>query len=181
MEPKDIAKRTRKLTPATKGVVLVGHGAVAKDCPREWVMKLKALEVRRHQTGAEAVPEELELDRRIRTWPRTPENDPYKTGLESLANHLRRGLNGTLLTVAYNEFCAPSLTEAVHAMIEEGVGVITVIPTMMTPGGVHSEVEIPVLLDQLRLRNPEARIRYIWPFDLSRVARLLVEHIEQPG
>jgi len=166
---------------ANKGVILVGHGAVAKDCPREWVVKLKALEARRHQTGGAVALEEIELDRRIRSWTRTPENDPYKTGLESLAAHLRRGLNGTSLTVAYNEFCSPSLIEAVDAMIERGVGEITVVPTMMTPGGVHSEVEIPVLLDELRLRNPEARIRYAWPFDLSRVARLLVEHIGHPG
>lgn len=82
-----------------KGVVLVGHGAATKDCPRELVMRLKTLEAQRHRTGGEASPEEIDLDTRIRRWPRTARNDPYKTGLESLADPLRAGLNGTALVV----------------------------------------------------------------------------------
>jgi len=164
-----------------KGVILVGHGAAASDCPREWVTKLKTREAQRRLTGGEPSPEEVDLDRRIRNWPRTPQNDPYKMGLESLAEHLRRVLNGTSLVVAYNDFCAPSLKDAVEATLMAGVHNITVVPTMMTPGGVHSETEIPELLSRLRFRYPDAEIRYAWPFDLSRVAGLLMEQIERNG
>jgi sirohydrochlorin cobaltochelatase len=160
-----------------KAVILVGHGASAKDCPRELVMRWKALEAQRHRTGGKPSPEEMELDLRIRRWPRTAQNDPYKTGLESLAEHLRTGLNGTALAVAYNEFCFPSLEEAVEDMTAGGMTEISVIPTMMTPGGVHSEVEIPAILEKLRKRHPAAKIHYAWPFDLSRVAQLLTDHL----
>jgi sirohydrochlorin cobaltochelatase len=163
--------------PHKKGVILVGHGAAAKDCPRELVMRLKALEAQRQRTGGEPSPEEAELDVRIRRWPRTTQNDPYKTGLESLADHLRAGLNGTALAVAYNEFCSPSLEEAVEGMISDGIQEIAVIPSMMTPGGVHSEVEIPNILNKLRTDHPDAKIHYAWPFDLSRVAQLLTDHL----
>ncbi|MBI3609135.1 MAG: CbiX/SirB N-terminal domain-containing protein [Nitrospirae bacterium] len=162
-----------------KGVILVGHGAAAKDCPRELVMKLKALEAQRHRAGGEPSPEEMELDARIRRWPRTPLNDPYKTGLESLADHLRVGLNGTALAVAYNEFCIPSLEEAVEGMIAGGIEAIAVIPSMMTPGGVHSEVEIPGIIAKLRFRYSDVTIQYVWPFDMNRVARLLTEHLNR--
>lgn len=140
-------------------------------------MRLKALEAQRLRSGAEPTPEEIGLNHRIRTWPRTPENDPYKTGLESLAEQMRAGLNETELTVAYNEFCAPSLEEAVENLVARGIETLTVVSSMMTPGGVHSEVEIPELLKKLRIRYPEVVIQYAWPFDLSRVARMLTDHL----
>ncbi|MBI3994985.1 MAG: CbiX/SirB N-terminal domain-containing protein [Nitrospirae bacterium] len=141
------------------------------------VIKFKSLEARRRRAGGQVSPEETDLAARIRNWPRTPHNDPYKTGLESLADHLRAGLNGTALAVAYNEFCSPSLEEAIEAMITDGIREITVIPSMMTPGGVHSEVEIPNILEKLRSGHPDIKIHYAWPFDLSQVARLLTEHL----
>lgn len=162
-----------------KGVILVGHGAAAKDCPRELVMKLKSLEALRHRTGNAPSPEEMALDAQIRRWPRTARNDPYKTGLESLAQHLRAGLNGTALSVAYNEFCSPSLEEAVEEMMASGINEIAVIPSMMTPGGVHSEIEIPDILEKLRKHHPAAKIHYAWPFDLGRVAQLLTDHLDR--
>jgi sirohydrochlorin ferrochelatase len=174
-----VIKTTIRTTHEKKGVVLVGHGAAAKDCPRELVMKLKALEARRHGSGGEPTPEEIELDRRVRTWPRTPQNDPYMAGLESLADQMRSGLNGTVLVVAYNEFCTPSLEDAVADLIAQGIETVTVVPSMMTPGGVHSEVEIPATLNKLSIRYPEVIIQYAWPFDLGRVARMLTDHLDR--
>ena len=52
--------------PAATALVLVGHGAVAKDCPRELVRQLKALEGGRQTTGAPPTPEEKALEERIR-------------------------------------------------------------------------------------------------------------------
>ena len=48
--------------------------------------------------------------------------------------------------------------EAVGAAIAGGATSITVIPSMLTPGGVHSEVEIPEALTELRARHPEGRV-----------------------
>jgi sirohydrochlorin cobaltochelatase len=158
-------------------VILVGHGAPPRDAPRELTSRLKALEGRRAGTGQPAGDEERTLDAKLRAWPRTPESDPYSEGVENLARSLRSRLEGTRLVVAYNEFCAPSLDAAVERAVAEGASRIVVVPTMLTPGGVHSEEEIPELLAGLRARFPSTPIRYAWPFDLDDVAALLARRV----
>lgn len=159
------------------GVVLVGHGAVARDCPRELVTRLKALEAQRRLTGAPPTAEEHALDTRIRQWPRTPRNDPYRHGLETLAERLRPRLGGARLVLAFNEFCAPSVEAAVEHLVAAGVTDISVVPSMLTPGGVHSEVDIPQALDLLRTRFPQIALRYAWPVDPGLIADMLSRHL----
>lgn len=160
-----------------RGVVLVGHGGIPKDCPQEFVTKLKRLEAQRRAAKLPPSPEELELDAKIRRWPRTAATDPYQSGLEAVAEALRPRLDGTLFAIAYNEFCAPTLEEAVEDLIKKGAMHITVATTMFTPGGSHSEVEIPEILDHLRKAYPRIALRYAWPFDLSTVANLLHDQV----
>jgi sirohydrochlorin cobaltochelatase len=162
-------------------VILVGHGAVPGDCPRDLVTRLKALEGRRRATGEPPSPEERALDVQIRGWPRSPATDPYQAGLEALAARLRPLLGGAALAVAYNEFCAPTLEDAAATLVAAGARRIAVVPSMLTPGGVHSEVEIPAALDQLRRTHPAVRFDYAWPFDLDAVARLLAAHVAREG
>ncbi|WP_447978583.1 sirohydrochlorin chelatase [Candidatus Nitrospira bockiana] len=163
-----------------RGLVLVGHGGIPRDCPRELITRLKALEAGRRATSEPATAEEHELDRRIRRWPRTPETDPYQAGLDALAAHVKAALDDdTVFAVAYNEFCAPTVEEAVAAVIAAGATQISVVPSMLTPGGSHSEVEIPESLARLRARHPGVRIRYAWPFDLPTVAAMLVAHVRR--
>jgi sirohydrochlorin cobaltochelatase len=81
--------------------------------------------------------------------------------------------------VAYNEFCAPTLEESVEALIKQGATRITVATTMFTPGGSHSEAEIPEILDQLRPQYPTVELRYAWPFDLNLVADTLPEQVKR--
>ena len=50
---------------------------------------------------------------------------------------------------------------------------------MFTPGGYHSEVEIPEILDHLRPQHPEVELRYAWPFDLILVANTLTEQVKR--
>lgn len=162
-----------------KGVILVGHGGIPKDCPQELVTKLKRLEAQRRAAKTPPSPEELELDTKIRRWPRTPATDPYQPGLEAVAAQLRAHLDGVLFAVAYNEFCAPTLEESVEALIKKGATHITITTTMFTPGGSHSEIEIPEILDHLRKQHPGIELRYAWPFDLSMVAKMLQEQISR--
>jgi sirohydrochlorin cobaltochelatase len=166
---------------AQRGVLLVGHGGIPKDYPRELVTKLKTLEARRRAGGTEATAEEVELDRRIRQWPRTPESDPYRAGFEALATHLKGLLNGVRFAIAYNEFCAPTVEEALEEMIQAGITTITVVPSMLTPGGSHSEIEIPESVERLRVRFPHTDIRYAWPFDLPAVATMLATQLQRFG
>lgn len=164
-----------------RAVILVGHGAAAKDCPRELVTRWKSLEGRRMASGGPPSEEETALDRKIRQWPRTAENDPYRMGLLAIAEALRPLVAPAALSVAYNEFCAPTIEEAAEAAIAGGAREIVVIPSMLTPGGIHSEVEIPEVLGHLRARHPGVQVRYAWPFDLGQVAALLAARVAATG
>ncbi|MDH4187903.1 MAG: CbiX/SirB N-terminal domain-containing protein [Nitrospira sp.] len=165
------------MATVVRGVILVGHGGIPKGVPQELVTKLKRLEAQRRAAKLLPSPEELELDNKIRQWPRTPETDPYRSGLEAVAARLRANLGEVLFAVAYNEFCAPTLEESVEKLIAQGATHITVTTTMFTPGGSHSEVEIPEILDHLRPQYPDVQLRYAWPFDLNLVANTLAEQI----
>lgn len=162
-----------------RGVILVGHGGIPKDCPQELVTRLKRLEAQRRAAKVLPTPEEIELDTKIRRWPRTAETEPYQAGLETVAARVRTQLNGALFAVAYNEFCAPTLEESVEELIEQGATEITVTTTMFTPGGSHSEIEIPEILERLRAQYPRVTLHYAWPFDLTLVAKMLAEQIKR--
>jgi len=162
-----------------KGIILVGHGGIPKGYPADQVSKLKRLEAQRRAAGQPMSAEELELDTRIRTWPRTPETDPYQAGLEALGAQMKPMLNGSLFSLAYNEFCGPTLEQAVKDLIQQGAQSITVVSTMFTPGGSHSEYEIPEEMEALRKQHPDVSLHYAWPFNLNQVSTMLVDHIEK--
>ena len=88
-----------------------------------------------------------------------------------------QGENGAALAIAYNEFCAPTLEEAAEALIAMGATSITIVSSMLTPGGVHSEVEIPETLERLRQLHQGIEFRYAWPVDLTLVARMLADQL----
>jgi len=164
---------------ARRAFVLVGHGGVPRDYPRERLMQLRGLEARRRATGAPPSPEEVALETELRQWPRTPDNDPYKAGLESLAAQLRPRLEPARLVLAYNEFCAPTVAEAVRELAAEGVTDIVAVPSMLTPGGVHAERDIPEIINALRAEFPHLSLRYAWPVAGDHLASFLVDHLRQ--
>ncbi len=163
----------------TRGVILVGHGGIPKDYPSEDVSKLKRLEGQRRAAGTPMSGDECDLDQKIRQWPRTPDTDPYQAGLERLAAQLKPLLGEGHFSTAYNEFCAPTLGEAIERQIADGATDITVVSTMFTPGGSHSEYEIPEDMAELRTRYQDVTLTYAWPFDLGKVATMLSEHIAE--
>ncbi|MBI3321684.1 MAG: CbiX/SirB N-terminal domain-containing protein [Candidatus Omnitrophica bacterium] len=168
--------------PRSAAVVLIGHGAPAIDCPPHLVGELMALEWRKDRSphGHDRLEgRAAELDAAIRNWPRHDANDPYKAGLEQLASTLRPLLPTTIFAIGYNEFCRPSIPEAVEQVIQQGARRVVVIPTMMTPGGIHSERDIPHTLEEVRRAHPGIAIEYLWPFSLTEVAALLASHIQR--
>ena len=118
-----------------------------------------------------------ELDAQIRDWPRHPGNDPYKVGLEQVADALRSLQPSALIAVGYNEFCRPSISEVIDQVIRQGATRVVVIPSMLTPGGVHAERDIPQALAAIRRAHPTIPIQYVWPFDVRQVAGLLAQHV----
>lgn len=157
--------------------ILVGHGSPARGTSPEWLARMKALESARRRSGTPMSDEERRLDAAIRAVPRTDENDRYKVGLERLATKLAALLAPEPLAVAYNEFCAPSLEDAVASAVERGFRRVRVIPTMLVEGGSHSAEEIPEALAELREAYHGVEIVYCWPFDGERVAALFAAQL----
>jgi len=158
-------------------VLLVGHGGWPSDCPEELAGKLKRFESKRRKEHSPPSEEEIKLDTLVRAWPRTPETDPYKYGLELLGSQLTQHLNAYSIGLAYNEFCEPSIDKAAVRLIQEGANTIIIVSTMFTPGGSHSEKEIPEEMELLQKEYPEVEFIYAWPFDMDRVAGMLADHV----
>jgi len=173
-----------RMTPpqraGTDAVVLIGHGAPATDCPPELVGELMSLEWRQHPgrfDQAALHARAAALDAQIRNWPRHAGNDPYKAGLEQVAAALRPLLPAALFAIGYNEFCRPAIAEALEQIIQQGATRVFVIPSMLTPGGLHAEHDIPKALEAVRGAHPDVAIEYLWPFRTTDVAALLASHV----
>lgn len=160
-----------------QAVILIGHGGLPSDIPKEIVEDFMKTHKSRLRMGTPITSKERELESTIRNWERTPESDPYKIGLEKLASHLGPRLEGYILKTAYNEFCYPSIEQAADELVEEGVTEVILITTMITPGGSHSEKEIPEEVQALRQKHPNVNFQYAWPYDLELFSNLLSEHI----
>ncbi|MEW6048110.1 MAG: CbiX/SirB N-terminal domain-containing protein [Bacillota bacterium] len=164
-------------------IVLVMHGEPPRDFPRESLTEYFTLHERLHA----ASPEETArlrgrvetLERAIREWPRSARNDPFYAGSLELAEALQRR-TGLRVIVGFNEFCAPSLPEALDRAAAQAREVFVVTP-MMTRGGVHAESDIPRQLEQARKRHPGVRFVYAWPYGVSDVAAFLARHLERFG
>ncbi len=161
-----------------EAVVLIGHGSSASDTPRALVAELKRLEsARQSRRGLAPSAREAALDKQVREWPRTPATDPYKHGVEAIASALAPKLGGRRLVVAYNEFCAPSVEDAIEGLIAEGCERILLISTMFTRGGIHAEFEIPAVVLKTREKHPRVAVEYAWPFEPGFVADFLVAQL----
>ena len=97
---------------------------------------------------------------------------PIRTapGFERLAAALRQRLPERPVYVAFNEFCAPTIEQAVATAVMAGARDIAVVTTMITPGGSHAERDIPEALERARAEHPDANIHFVWPLDLHSVA-----------
>ena len=157
-------------------VILIGHGGLPSDIPSEIVENFMRLHKVRIKRGSKITKEEIELDRAIRLWKRTPENDPYKAGLESLASEMENYLDGYHIKTAYNEFCYPDIENAINELAEDNYTKIILVTTMITRGGSHSEKEIPEELNKLQKEHPTIDIQYAWPFCMKSFAEFLGAH-----
>ena len=164
-------------------ILLATHGAPPRDFPEREMAELMGLHARlEHASGPERAALERrygELDAKMRAWPRTPDNDPFHAGTQELAGHLRQ-VTGLEVIAGFNEFCAPSLDEALDQAAQDAETVVVVTP-MMTRGGEHSEIDIPAAIERARERHPRLAIRYAWPFETGAVAQFLAAHIARSG
>ena len=163
-------------------VLLAMHGAPPNDFPAEELAELMGIHAaleratgERHQSLERR---HAELEAKLRSWPRDEHNDPFWAGSYALVEALREA-TGNEVNVGFNEFCAPSLDQALDGAASRGPEEIVVVTPMMTRGGKHSEADIPEAIERAVLRFPRIRFRYAWPFDPAEVARFLAAQIEK--
>lgn len=162
--------------------VLAMHGVPPKGFPREEIMELFSLHMRLQKAGG---PESSalknrhdQLEEKIRKWPRTEENDPFFTASQKIADKLGQTL-GCEVYLGFNEFCAPSLDEALEKAAAKSPDKIFVITPMMTRGGEHSEIDIPKTINRAQERFPNIPIVYAWPFESQEIANFLAGQVRR--
>jgi sirohydrochlorin cobaltochelatase len=161
-------------------IVLAMHGSPPLDFPKNELAEFFALHARFEHAppsgGSPARGRFLELEEKIRRWPRSPANDPFHAGSERLAEELRKA-GGREVFLGFNEFCAPTLDEALAAAAETNPVKVIVITPMMTPGGEHSERDIPAAIGRARKSRPGTEFVYAWPFPPADVAAFLASEL----
>lgn len=161
-------------------IVLAMHGTLPRDLPRELAREFFALRGRLEQASATeraAVQQHYaELDGRLRHWPRTADNDPYHAASQAMAAQLSRA-TGRDVIAGFNEFCAPSVDDAMDQAAARGAQRVVVVTPMLTRGGEHAEKEIAALVEAARLRHPGVDWVYAWPYPVEAVAQFLADQV----
>jgi sirohydrochlorin cobaltochelatase len=161
-------------------IVLAMHGSPPLDFPRgEMAEFMGLLSQLGHKHGPKAGAQKLryeQLEAKLRAWPRTGQNDPFHAGSQELAKHLRQE-SGLEVIVGFNEFCAPTLDEALGRAVDRESGKIVVLTPMMTRGGEHSAVDIPEAIRRAQQKFPTQKIIYAWPFATEDIARFLSSQV----
>lgn len=163
-------------------IVLTMHGAPPLDFPGFELGEFFRLQARGgHGEGhleESARRRREELEKKIREWPRTPQNDPFYAGSMDLAENLRRE-TGFEVILGFNEFCSPTLDQALDRAAEFGAERIIVVTPMMTRGGEHSTVDIPSAVERAKQRHPGKNFIYAWPFPTRDIASFLASQVKR--
>lgn len=167
---------------STTNIVLAMHGAPPVDFPRDELAEFFGLHMRLEhgppggEERARLEARHAELEEKLLGWPRTPQNDPFYAASLEMAEHLEEATSRRVV-LGFNEFCAPTLDEALAEGARDAQRVVVVTP-MMTRGGEHSERDIPVAIARARAAHPDVEFLYAWPFDAADVAGFLAGQIE---
>lgn len=169
----------------TTVIVLASHGAPPSDFPHPELsdfFRLHSQLESGHGHGSQPLTDVQiryeQLESRMRNWPRNEKNDPFYTGSISLAKALELE-SGLPVIVGFNEYCAPSLDEALDQAAAKGARRVVVITPMMTAGGAHSERDIPASIQAAEVRHPTIEFVYAWPFDRSKVAGFFAAQVHR--
>lgn len=163
-------------------LILTMHGIPPKDFPRREIGEYFSLHTQMEnspQRMDEAARQRYaELNHKMRSFPRTPENDPFYFSSQDMAR-LLAAETGYETLFCFNEFCNPTLAAAVASAVAGGAQRVLVLTPMMTRGGEHAEKDIPDELETLRSSYPNLEIKYAWPFDPAEITRFLAGQVKR--
>jgi sirohydrochlorin cobaltochelatase len=161
-------------------IVLATHGVPPRDFAPTDLAEFFGLHARIEAGDHGMQPAQREryrdLDQRMRGWPRTMANDPFHAASLDLAARLSREM-GLETIVGFNEFCGPSLDEALSAAATGGAGKVIVVTPMLTRGGEHAERDIPEAIARARAAHPGVAFVYAWPFPEEAILGLLSDQV----
>ena len=155
------------------------HGSPPKDYPSSDLREFFKLHMMYEVGGGfpQAMHHKYDiLHIKMRDWPRTATNDPFWEASNNLAEELSRVTKKQVI-VGFNEFCGPSIDEALEKAASLETDAVIVVTPMMTSGGDHSEIDIPQSIERVKVRHPSVSFRYAWPFELTAVASFLAEQL----
>lgn len=165
----------------TTVLILTMHGAPPKDFPRRELGEFFTLHMQIENSPRVDDTQRQrynELNSRVRSWPRSAANDPFFASSQEMARRLASE-TGLETLVCFNEFCDPSLSDAVRTAAGNGAQRVVVITPMMTGGGEHSEIEIPAEINQLKGEFPQVEMVYAWPFDPDAITQFLAGQVRR--
>lgn len=158
-------------------IILAMHGVPPRDFPRPELMEFFRLSFKAESKPSSLSPDEAahlaELEKKIRFWPRNEANDPFYAGSLKISQALA-SLAGCEVILGFNEFCSPSVEEALELACSREPEVIIVLTAMLTPGGEHAAQEIPAAIKRVKARHPKIKIIYAWPFEPEEIGRFLL-------
>ena len=161
-------QETPPATGRRASLLLVGHGGPAKDFPKlTEYFKL-------HGKNSD---EARKIEDEMAHWPRTDQNDAYWSGFMKIARALEQSRAFNSVQAAFNEMCAPSVEEGLDELAKQRPDTILVTSIMVTPGGVHSEKDIPLSIENFREKHPDIVVIYAWPYDTRLISSFVVDHV----
>lgn len=151
-------------------LILVGHGGIPKDFPK----------VREYfQLQSQGGEKFQQIKKELIYWQRNEKNDAYWAGMQKVANEAAKNKLFSSVQVAFNEFCAPLVMEALTEVAKNKPDEIILTSVMITPGGEHSEVDIPELIKIFKEENPGIKITYAWPYQPDEISEFLISHTQK--
>jgi sirohydrochlorin cobaltochelatase len=162
-------------------VILATHGSPPRDFPANELREFFELHVRfgeGHAPESPAKKRYQELETRMRDWKRNSQNDPFYVSSLELAKYMEKQLQLPVFT-AFNEFCAPTISDVLVDAAEQGAERVIVVTSMLTRGGEHAEVDIREAVEKARHDYPEVEFTFAFPFPPKDIARFLSEQVKR--
>lgn len=151
------------------GIVLAAQGSP----PRDWM-------ARNRERWEKLQESKQRITAELKKWSRTTQCDPCTFEIEKLATGIRQRGGYPITEVGYNEFTHPTVEEAIERAISQGAQRVIVVPTMLTPGSVETEMDIPDAVATAQRRHPQVEIVYAGPpFDHDRQVELFLSKVRE--